>query len=219
MIRSLYAPGRFTLRCLLLTLVALVVTSAGCSSELDPGKPGDAYLLFRDALFAGDAQAVWNRTDEETREHFQVRYEQLVEMGKLINRYLPQTDHRLARRQSGAELTDSVTNGEALFLKVFTPAELPRDEAIRFGSEVHEIQMAEDGNTAVIVTRSEQEFVVVKARDGQWYVNLLESGDVLASSFAWLDQNASALEQTVEDLMAEERRKREAIIAELLNLK
>ncbi|MBA2661464.1 MAG: hypothetical protein H0U74_04170 [Bradymonadaceae bacterium] len=206
----------------LVLLVALMLASGlgvGCSSELDPTKPEHAYLIFRNALFEGDAATIWQRSDQPTHEYFQTRYEQLVQMGTFIETYLPQTDHRLAKRQSGAELTDMVSSGQELFLKVFQPALLPGEEPVRFGSEVQEIQMSEDGAAAVIVTRSEQQFLLAKAADNQWYVSLVESGDVVETSFKWLDQNESALKQTVEDLIAEERKKREAIIAELMNVK
>lgn len=202
------------------TLVLLLSSSLiGCKSELDPARADDAYVLFRDALFAGDAEGVWLRSDKATHDHFQHRYTQLVQMDNLIESYLPQTDHRLARRQSGVELVDSVSDGHSLFLRVFDISNFPQDDAILFGSEVGEIQMSEDGNSAAIITRGEQQFMMVKAGDGQWYVSLLESGEVLSGAFAWLDKNEAALEQTVEDLIAEERKKREAIIAELMNIK
>jgi hypothetical protein len=205
---------------LVVTLILLFGSPVmGCESELDPGRADEAYMLFRDALFAGNGEGVWLRTDQATHDHFQHRYTQLVQMDKLIESYLPQTDHRLARRQSGVELIDAVSDGRALFLRVFDVANFPQDEAILFGSEVGEIQMSADGNAAAIITRGEQQFMMVKSSDGQWYVSLLESGEVLSAVFAWLDKNVAALEQTVEDLIAEERTKREVIIAELMNIK
>jgi hypothetical protein len=204
----------------LIILASIVLTGfmTGCSGELDPTRPGDAYTLFRDALFAGDGDAVWARSDKATHDHFEQRYQQLVQMDRLIESYLPQTDHRLARRQSGVELVEKVSDGKTLFLKVFDTSALPKEEAVLFGSDGREIRMSEDGNTALVITRGEQQFTLAKASDGQWYVNLVESGDVLSTVFAWLDKNEAALEQTVEDLIAEERKKREAIIAELMNL-
>ena len=205
-----------------LGLVFLLLFSAaflvGCRGDLDPQRPDDAYLLFRDALFAGDGQGVWNRSDDQTRKYFEEHYERLVEMNALIERYLPLTDHQLARRQSGVELIERVDSGEALFLQIFTPEQLPDDNAIHFGSTVREIRVSEDGQTAVILTRGEQEFVMMRQDKDEWFVNLAESGDFLDEAFQWLQQNEEALEQTVEDLIAPERQVRETIIADLMGL-
>lgn len=200
-------------------LCLLTVLGTACNSELDPTKPEDAYLIFRDALFEGDIDTIWQRSDQATHDYFQQRYEQLVQMGVFIDRYLPQTDHRLARRQSGVELTESAKNGHQLFAKVFQPQLLPAADGVRFGSNVREIQISEDGNAAIIVTRGQQEFPLVRAADNQWYVGLIDAGDIVENAFKWIDQNESALKQTVEDLIAEERKKREAIIAELMDVK
>ncbi|MFU8806288.1 MAG: hypothetical protein ACNA8W_20930 [Bradymonadaceae bacterium] len=204
---------------LIVTLVLVSSVFTGCRGELDPARADDSYLIFRDALFAGDSETMWNRSDAATHEHFQHRYTQLVAMDTLIERYLPLTDHRLARRQSGVELIDTIKDGKSLFIRIFDPAQVPQDEAILFGSDVREIQMSEDGKSAVIVTRGEQEFIMARSEeDNLWYVSLIESEDVLSAAFAWLDKNEAALEQTVEDLIAEERTKREAIIAELMGV-
>ncbi|RDV39737.1 hypothetical protein DV096_04000 [Bradymonadaceae bacterium TMQ3] len=206
---------------LLVTLLALTLSlgAMACSSELDPTDPGDAYTIFRDALFAGTPDVVWERLDPQTRAYFQERHERLVQMNQLIESYLPQTDHRLARSQSGAELLESVNDGRELFEHVFKKAEMPDDDAIVFGSGISEIRVSEEGTAALVVTRGEQEFVMVQAEDETWHVDLVGSGDFLDTSFGWLTRNEEALARTVEDLIAEERHKREAIIADLMNLK
>ena len=201
-----------------LLALTLALVAFGCSSELDPTDPGDAYTIFRDALFAQQAAGVWDRLDPETHAYFQERYERLVQMNQLIESYLPQTDHRLARSQSGVELLESVSDGRELFDHVFTKATMPDDTAIVFGSGVREIRVSEDGESALVVTRGLQEFVMVQADDEHWHVNLVGSGEFLDTSFGWLTSNEEALSQTVEDLIAEERQKREAIIADLMNL-
>lgn len=212
--RLFTGPGVLS-RALLLTLVLLFATS--CRGELDPERPEDAYLMFRDALFAGDADALWNRTDEETRAFFDEHYTRLVEMNRLIERYLPQTDHQLARAQSGVEILAEIDSGESLFLGVFSPQDLPDDQAITFGSTVREIRVSEEGDTAVILTRGGQEFFMTR-QENEWFVNLVRSEDFLVSAFDWIQRNESALEQTVEDLIAQEQRVREGIIAELMGI-
>lgn len=204
---------------LILLALTLAVGAMACSSELDPTDPGDAYTIFRDALFAGQPDVVWERFDPQTRASFQERYDRLVQMNQLIESYLPQTDHRLARSQSGVELLASVGDGRELFEMVFEKAEMPDDDAIVFGSGISEIRVSEDGTTALVVTRGAQEFVMVQAEDETWHVDLVGSGDFLDTSFGWLTRNEEALSKTVEDLIAEERQKREAIIADLMNLK
>lgn len=200
-------------------LVVLVAVSfaPGCSGEADPGDPDGAYELFRDALFEGDTQDIWERTDDETRDYFQDRYERLEQMNDLIERYLPQTDHQIARTQSGAELLEEIDSGEELFVRMFEPPQFENERAVRVGSEIDELQMAEDGESAVAVTRGQQQFMLVQQDDELWYVNLADSGDFLDEVFAWLIQNEDALEQTVENLIEEERQAREEIIAELMD--
>lgn len=209
-------PGGRVLCVIGLLLISSCYLTA-CEKELDPEDPGDAYLIFRTALFANDSETIWSRTDDETRDYFQENYERLLEMNALIERYLPQTDHELARQQSGVEILARVHSGETLFLEVFTPQNLPDNAAMHFGSTIQEIRMAEDGETAIILTRGAQEFVMTY-QETEWYVNLVRSEDFLDASFQWIDRNEVALRQTVEDLIAQERRVREAIIAELMGL-
>ncbi len=204
---------------LLIFLVVAPLLLPACRGERDPERPSDAYLLFRDALFDGDAKGVWARTDERTRAHLDEHYARLVEMNEMIERYLPATDHQLARNQAGVVLLDRVSSGEELFLHLFDTTEFPADDqAVFHGSRVQEIQMAEDGDSAIILTRGENEFLLVRQEDEEWYVNLVDSGDFLNPVFAWLENNFEALEQTVEDLIAEELRVRERIIAELMGI-
>lgn len=213
--------GRFARVVLAAVAVACLATLAmGCSDELDPTEPEGAYYIFRNALLEGDAQVVWKRTDAETHRYFQERYEQLVEMDETIRRYLPQTDHKIARKQSGVILLDEVDGGKGLFLKIFQPDNLPEQEAIKIGSNIDELKVTEDGQAAKVITRAGQEYVLTREEDGEeWRVMLISSTDSVQENLGWLKQNQSALQQTVEDLIAEERAKRETIIAELLDKK
>ena len=195
------------------------VGGLGCSGELDPKEPDDAYLMFRDALFAGDAAQVWERLDPSTHDYFQKRYERLARMDQEIQRYLPQADWRLARKQSGTVLLAEVKDGKGLFMRLLTPKNVPRDKAFELGSEVGKVTLAEDKKSAIILTRGEQSYVMVRDdKTQQWHVALHHSTTTLKpdKSLAWLDANESALRQTVEDLIAEERARREAVIASLL---
>ncbi|MGM0557790.1 MAG: hypothetical protein ACQEVA_15505 [Myxococcota bacterium] len=205
-------------RWFLIAIVALsAVITTGCSDELDPTEPKDAYVIFRDALFSGDGQVVWERTDEQTHAYFEQRYGVLVEMDELIRRYLPQTDVKLARKQSGTVLLDEVSNGRELFLKVYSAENVPSEEAVQLGSNVDEVKVAEDGQLAKVVTRAGQEYIMTRDEQSEeWFVMLVKSNDAVEDSFDWLDSNEEALTQTVEDLIKEEREKREEVIAELM---
>ncbi len=200
-------------------MLCALIFATGCSGELDPTSPADGYLMFRNAMMAGDGEAVWARLDARTHEYFNASYTELTEMGETIERYLPQSDHRLAKRQSGVMLTEEVSDGKTFFLRIFTPEKLPEDEAYELGSRVDEVEVSEDGTFAKVVTRGGQEFYMTKGDDEQWYVMLLKSSNELQQSMAWLEQNKTALRQTVDDLIAEERARREAIIADLMNPK
>lgn len=197
-------------------IMSALTVMTGCSGEPDPSNPDDAYEMFRDALFDGDGQQMWIRADDQTHDYFEDRYRRLVQMDELIDRYLPQTDHQLARTQSGAELLDEVESGQELFVQLIEPGDFADSDAVRLGSELSELQMAEDGESAVAVTRGGQEFALALQED-QWHVNLVDSGDFLDETFQWLIQNEDALEQTVQDLIEEERQVREQIISELMD--
>ncbi|QDG54187.1 hypothetical protein FIV42_26625 [Persicimonas caeni] len=212
--------GRFARAAMALVAATLVALAVGCGDELDPTEPEGAYYIFRNALLKGDAETVWKRTDDTTKAYFQQRYEQLEEMDETIERYLPQTDHKIARKQSGTILLDEVDGGKGLFMKVFQPKNLPDEQAIKVGSDIDELKVAEDDSAAKVVTRAGQEYVLkADKKTEEWHVMLVRSSDKVDGAFGWLEANESALQQTVEDLIAEEREKREAIIAELMNKK
>ena len=196
-----------------------VVFGLGCSDELDPTQPEDAYEVFKASLMSGDAEGVWARVDEDTQTFYQERRDKLEAMGNRIEEFLPQADHRLAREQAGVVLTDEIADGKALFLKVFTPGELPNDQAHQLGMDIDELNVAEDGLLAEVKTRGGQVFYLSrKSEEGEWFVMLLKSTDQVAGSMKWLDANEEALEQTIKDLIDERREAREQIIAELMGL-
>lgn len=205
---------------LAILLVALLsfVGTFGCSDELDPTAPDDAFYQFRDALLNGDEELMWERASESTHAYFRDRYEQLQAMDRKIERYLPQTDHKVAREQAGTVLLDEVDGPAGLFKRVVAPEKLEATKAQRIGAQIDTIRLSEDEQHAVLVTRSGQQFEMVRGEDDEWYVALAESTNAVDESFAWLENNQSALNQTVDDLIAEERQQREKVIAELMDL-
>lgn len=198
-------------------LVALCL-SVGCAENLDPRDPEGAYNLYVNALWAQDAKAVWDRAAPTTHEYFQQKYEVLREMDETIARYLPPTDHKIAREQAGSILTDKVKNGEELFLELFRPSQLQLEEKHRVGASVATIAVSEDERAAELKTLGGDTFLLARGDDQEWYVMLVRSSNVVDEALEWLTSNESALKQTIEDLIAEERKNREAVIAELMKL-
>lgn len=195
--------------------VSFVVT--GCSDKLDPSDPEGAYNLFKTAMLAGDKETMWNHMAPSSQKFFDAQLERLKGMDEKIGRYLPPTDHKLARTQAGSILTEEMTTGRQLFEKVVTPNNLPKDEKYLVGLAVEEINISEDEKTAAIMTRGKQKVLLQYDEKGEkWDVMFVESFEPLKDAMKWLDQNESALDSTIDDLLSEERRKREAILAELM---
>ena len=203
----------------------LLVGSVGCTGKSDPTGPEGAYNQFRDGLFEGDNDKVWNRMSPDSHAYFDDQVARLRLMDEKIVRYLPPTDHKLARGQAGSVLTDEVTDGRGLFDKIFQPKGLPKDEQFKVGSQVEEIRKSEDEKTAEVITRGKQTIRLVHdEKSDEWFVSLPNSTfvtvektpEALNKSFQWLEKNESALDQTIEDLIEEERREREKVIADLM---
>jgi len=203
-------------------LAALLLTTVGglggCQSKLDPREPDEAYLLFRRAMLDGDVEGVWMRTAPSTKSYFEDRYQQLVKMDEKIEQYLPQSDHEVARKQTGTVLLDDIDGARGLFGRVASPEKVDVSRARELGSLVEEIRKSKEGNWAKVVTRSGRTYRMVRAEDGEWYVALVKSMRAVDESFEWLDRNREALTKTVNDLLESERQKREEVIAELMNV-
>lgn len=200
-------------------LLAVCLLLGACSSELDPMEPDGAYLLFRQALLDGDQETIWSGCDKSTHDYFQTRYDSLKAMEDDIVRYLPQADHRIAKRQSGVILTREIKDGKGLFMKVFKPDGLPKTEAIALGSKIEEINISEDKKSALVITRAGQKFYLTReSADARWFIMLPKSVPEAAAAMKWVDENQQALRQTVDDLISEERTEREVIIGELMKM-
>jgi hypothetical protein len=198
--------------------IAAVFLATGCSGELEPDEPDEAYLIYRKALLDGDVATMWERSSKSTHKYFERRYETLVEMDRKIREYLPQSDHKLARKQTGAELLDEIDGARGLFERIVRPDNMPVGQARELGSLVGEIRVSKDETQAKIVTRGGRTYRMVKQDDMKWYVALDDSLESLDKSFEWLERNDEALTQTVNDLRKEEREEREEIIADLMDV-
>lgn len=199
-------------------LLVFVAVLTGCNSKLDPEEPDEAYLQYRKSMLEGNVDGIWKRTAPSTKEYFRKRYEQLVKMDEKIETYLPQTDHEVARKQTGTVLLDEVDGPRGFFTKVVEPGNVNVTRARELGSLVKKIRKSKDGERAQVVTRTGRKYRMVKGEDGEWYVALVKSMQAVDESFEWLDRNREALTETVNDLLESEREKREEVIAELMDV-
>lgn len=206
------------LRAAILGLLVAAAPLVGCESKLDPKEPGEAYLLYRKAMLEGDVDGIWERTAPSTKSYFEDRYQQLVKMDEKIEKYLPQTDHQVARKQTGTVLLDEMEGGRDLFEKVAKPGNVTVNQARELGSLIEKIRKSKEGDRAQVVTRSGRKYRLVKGSEGEWYVALVKSMKAVDESFQWLDRNREALTETVNDLLETERKKREKVIAELMDV-
>ncbi|MEZ4462367.1 MAG: hypothetical protein R3E66_22110 [bacterium] len=204
-------------RVLLLMLALSTLLLSACGDKLDPSDPEGAFNLFKTAMLNGDRDTMWEHMAPSSREYFDAQLKRLHAMDEKIARYLPPTDHKLARTQAGSILTDSMTTGRQLFDKVVTPSGLPKDEKYLVGLTVEEIKVSEDEKTAAILTRGKQKVLLqYDEKNDRWDVMFVESFEPLKTAMKWMDANENALNQTIDDLLSEERRKRETILAELM---
>lgn len=198
-------------------LLLLVLLSLGCGKKMDPSDPEGAFNLFQDAMLNGQSEQMWELMAPSSHQYFDQQVERLRGMDEKIGRYLPPTDHRLARNQAGSILTDEIKDGRGLFLKVFTPAQIPKDEPVLVGLQVEQVTMSEDKKSAAILTRGNQKVLLqYDEKAERWNIMFVESFEELKTAMNWLDSNETALAQTIDDLISEEQRKRETLIAELL---
>lgn len=194
------------------TVVLLVGLGAGCADDLDPKQPQGAYLIFRQALFTGDADTSWDYLDRGTQAVFEDRAAVLNNMSEDIVRFLPQVDQRLARKQTGAELLrgGKVTDGKSLFKLLFKPDAVPVTPEIEVGTQISSVEVNDAEDEAIIVTESGQQYRLVIDEEGTWRVSSWR--ELAIERTKWILDNQTALTQTVQDLIAEEKEEVDRII-------
>ena len=77
-------------------------------------------------MLDGDAEAVWGRVDEQTHTYFAQSYEKLERMGEAIERYLPQSDHRLAQAPVRGDADRGGGGRQDVLPAHLSPEKLPR---------------------------------------------------------------------------------------------
>ncbi len=208
----------------IIIILSSLLALFGCGEKLDTTDPEGTYNLYRNAVFEGNAENVYKLLAPDSIQYFDDEFLRLERMDKTIARYLPITDHKLARRQAGSILTDEVTDGQSLFLKVFQPSGMNLSKSSRWsqspfevGAIVEEIQVSEDGKAAKLTTKAKEEYRFIKEKD-VWKLQLVQSAEAFQSAMGWMEKNENALQQTIDDLIEEETTKRESIIADLMGI-
>ncbi len=209
---SMKRPGPLKFSLLLCALCAL----SACADELLPQEPDGAYLLWRQALISGDADGVYDLLDKDTKAIFDERVAVFDTMSDDIVRYLPQVDQKLARQQTGVvlQLDKEIQDGRALFKAIFDPGKLEVTPGLEVGTEISDLTINETGNEAAVVVYSGQQFVLRKEEDGIWRMASWRALSIERTQ--WILDNRDALEQTVQDLINEEKEETDAIIKFLL---
>jgi len=197
-------------------LLLVVAATTGCEEELLPQEPRGAYLLFRQAIFQGDADQVWAYLDKDTKDLFDQRYGTLLAMSDQIVQFLPSVDQKLARQQTGVVMLgdQGIHSGQELFNAVFKPKAVEITPEIEVGTEVSEVEVNEAESEAVVVTYAGTVYRLVVEEDGIWRISNWR--ELVATRTAWVDGNQTALEQTVSDLINEEKEGVDKIIKFIL---
>jgi len=223
--------------------LAVCASALSCSKELLPTEPEGAYMLWREAFIGpqceGEKEAVeacrekrediiYDFLDKETHKVFDERVEVLKSMQDEIQRFLPQVDQKLAREQTGVVLLDmhGIEDGRGLFKALFKIENLKMTPEIEVGTEVSEVEINEEGTEAAIVVYAVEEpvnpgdeavgqqFLLRKEEEGLWRITSWRQMSIERTK--WILDNRSALEQTVQDLINEEKAEVDVVIKYLL---
>lgn len=158
------APSRPALASLVLVVAVLC---AGCSEDVPITEPEGAWDAFSIALFAGDADGVWDLLAADTHARFGAAWEDLQAMDEML-RYLQASERAEVRRAAGLHMLDSLEGPEDLFAWMFVGTSVPRGDRHLDGAAVAEIVV--DGDHCQVETRAGQQFELVREEDGVWRV-------------------------------------------------
>lgn len=148
-------------------LVAVALLTHGCQDESPITEPEGAWDAFSIALFAGDADAVWDMLAADTHAQFERAWEDLQAMDEMLQ-YLQASERAEARRAAGLHLLDGLDGPRDLFGWMFVGTSVPRGDRHLDGAALAELVV--DGDHAQVETRAGQQFELVKESDGVWRV-------------------------------------------------
>ncbi len=140
---------------------------AGCSEDVPITEPEGAWDAFSIALFAGDADGVWDLLAADTHARFAAAWDDLQEMDEML-RYLQASERAEVRRAAGLHMLDTLEGPEDLFAWMFVGTSVPRGDRHLDGAAVAEFVV--DGDRCQVETRAGQQFELVREEDGVWRV-------------------------------------------------
>lgn len=178
-------------------LCVLSLSLAACGGEKPPTEPEGGLAVFGAALASQDADAIWARLTPDTQLVAESALSALGTTDQLIER-LQSSDQLDTREATGTGRLEELETPEALFALLVNPTTLPPLEEksrLRAGMRAETVvQVAE--NTAIVVTRADQEFELVRSDDGEWRVRE-PVYSLLTRAAAPIHQNRARVEQAV----------------------
>ena len=200
----------------LLAICLVLVGTSSCKDEVILDEPAGGYMAFRDAVLETKAGEVYECLDKETKDVYETRLATLQAMDERISKFLPQVDRRLAREQTGVVLLKekNLQSGKDLFVLLFQGDQIIRTEGLENGTAVSYVETNDTGKQAVVKTYANVQYHMVKEEDDVWRV--AQWKELSEARTKWIVDNKSTLEQTVEDLINEEKEEVDKVIAFLL---
>lgn len=193
---------------LLVTLIASLALSVTCSDDEAITEPTGGYLAFRDALLSGDPHQLWSWISEDTKQIYNDAILDIQALAESV-RMLSPADRALAYERTAVRLAGHVETGEALFVEIVRLENLVGDQRYLLGTDIDDLDVADDGDHATVTTEAGQEFDLVRETDGVWRVESL-------SEFALQQVRPIAESVTAVDIIAAEsaymRRSHEEIV-------
>lgn len=180
----------------LAALLALALLSA-CGGEVPETEPEGGYNAFRDALASGDAERIWGALDPRIHDDLTVVHQQIQTTADRIAQLQP-SDREDARRATGMDELLALETPYDLFVHVYQPARVPDlSDGSRYAESLEAADVALlDDTHAVVLTRGDQEFQLVRIDDGTWRVGE-PVASWLAAAVAPIPANLSSVERAV----------------------
>lgn len=177
-----------------IALISLALGLTGCSTEIDPDKPEGGYLTFRDALFAGDLDTVWDCLSADSKALYEDALADLQAIRETAQQLSP-GDRQMVAERTAVRLLETGETAKDLFKALARLDVLNEEDGYAVGSGVDTVTLDEDGERATIVTEAGQEILLVKEEDARWRVDSLQ--DVIDESLAPITDDVMAVEVLV----------------------
>lgn len=179
----------------LLVLIAMCLSA--CGGDAPVTEPEGGYDVFRQALASSDAERIWSAIDPRIHEDLAAVHQQIQTTEDRIAQLQP-SDREDTRLATGMESLLGLETPFDLFVHIYQPARVPDlSDGSRYAEslEVSEVALV-DANNAVVLTRGDQEFQLVRLDDGTWRVREPIAGWV-AASVAPITSNLASVERAV----------------------